>query len=318
MTLKETATLVLKKCMAFKQGETCLIVTDKNKLNIANVLFDAAQEITSETVEIMEIPVGKVNSEEQPEHVKETMKKFDIVLIPTTKSLSHTEARKQACEEGARIASMPNITEDMMLRAINVDYDKMTKTGEKIKNILEKGDKVKVLTEKGTDIELALAKGRIIGNDNGIYDEKSKWGNLPGGEIGLAPLENSANGVFVADISIGGIGKVDIPVKITVKDGFAVEIEGGETANKLKQTINGLGKQARNIAELGIGTNNKAKATGLVLEDEKVLGTAHIAIGDNFSLGGDVKADCHIDCVFNEPTIIVDDKKVMEEGKLLV
>lgn len=317
MTLKETAELILKKCMSLKQEETCLIVTDKNKLNIANSLFDAAKEITSETVEIMEIPVGKLNSEEQPEHVKEIMKKFDVVLIPTTKSLSHTEARKEASEAGARIASMPGITEDMMLRAIDVEYDKMSEKGENIKKILERGDKIKVLTEKGTNIEFTV-KERKIDIDKGIYSEKGKWGNLPAGEVAFAPLENDANGVFVADISIGGIGMVDKPVKITVKGGYAVDIEGGNAANKLKETIKGLGKEARNIAELGIGTNHKAKAKGSVLEDEKVLGTAHIAIGDNFSLGGNVKAPCHIDCVFKEPTILVDNKKIMEKGKLLI
>lgn len=316
MNLKRSAKLILKKCMALKDGESCLIITDKNKLNIANALFDAAKEITSEKVEIMDIPVGKINGEEQPEHVKETMKKFDVILIPTTKSLSHTLARKEACEEGARIASMPSITEDILLRAIDVDYDKMFNIGEKLKKILENGDKVKVMTEKGTDIEFTV-KGRKIGNDNGIYDEKGKWGNLPAGEVGFAPLENNATGVFVADISIGGIGKVDKPVKITVKEGYAVKIEGDITADKLKDNIKGLGKEATNIAELGIGINDKAKAIGVVLEDEKALGTAHIAIGDNFSLGGNIKAPCHIDCVFSNPTIFVDNKKIMEKGKLL-
>ena len=316
MSLKETSKLILKKCMGLEEGETCLVVTDKNKLKIANSLFDAAKEI-SKNIEIMEIPVGKVNSEEQPEYVKEKMKKFDVILIPTTSSLSHTEARKEASEAGARIASMPGITEEIMLRAINVDYDKIVKKGKKIKKIMENGNKVKVLTEKGTNIKFTV-KGRKIDIDKGIYNEKSKWGNLPAGEVAFAPLENDANGVFFVDASIGGIGKIDKIVRVTVKDGYAVKIEGGEAAEKLKETIKELGKEARNIAELGIGLNEKAKITGAVLEDEKVLGTAHIAIGDNFSLGGNIKAGCHIDGVFLRPTIFVDEKKIIEKGKLLV
>jgi len=312
MTLKETATLILKKCMALKKGETCLIVTDKNKLNIANALFDAAQEI-AEKVEIMEIPVGKVNSEEQPEHVKETMKRFDVVLIPTTKSLSHTEARKQASEEGARIASMPGITEDMFLKASETDYGKITKVSNKLCDILDNGSNVKITTEKGTDIEMSI-KDRKCLRVFGLLHNKGDFGNIPAGEACLAPVEGATNGVFIVDASFGGLGKVE-DIKITVKDGYAVSIEGNE---ELKKMLKKAGKEAYNIAELGIGTNDKAVITGNILEDEKALGTAHIALGNNKSYGGNIDVPIHVDGIFYKPTIIVDDKKIMEKGKLLV
>lgn len=317
MALNKTAKLALNKCMGLKKGETCLIITDQNKLDIANELFDAAKSITSEKVEIIEIPVGKVNGEEPPEHVKEIMKSFDVILMPTTKSLSHTSARKEACEAGARIASMPNINEEILLRAVNVDYDKMSELGEKIKLILEKADKVRVITEKGTDIEFSV-KERAVCNDNGIYNEKGRWGNLPAGEVCLAPVEETANGVFIADASFGGIGTVDKDIIIEVKQGYASSIKGGESAEHLKEMLKKAGKKAYNIAELGIGTNEKAQITGIALEDEKVLGTAHIALGNNLSYGGSVDVPLHLDGIFNKPTILVDNKQIMEKGKLLV
>lgn len=122
---------------------------------------------------------------------------------------------------------------------------------------------------------------------------------------------------MVIDASVSGIGRLKDPLTIIIKNGFAIDFKGKQ-ARRLKNLIKNLGKSARNIAELGIGTNPKAKVVGVVLEDEKVMGTAHIALGDNISLGGAVKAKCHLDAVFFKPTIYVDNKKMMKDGKLLV
>ena len=102
-----------------------------------------------------------------------------------------------------------------------------------------------------------------------------------------------------------------------VKDGYATNIIGNRQAKELKQTLDNINnKNAFNIAELGIGTNPKAIITGNILEDEKVLGTAHIAFGKNSSFGGKVDVPIHIDGVFNKPTIYVDKKLIIDDGKL--
>ena len=104
-----------------------------------------------------------------------------------------------------------------------------------------------------------------------------------------------------------------------VKKGFVVDIQGGEEALELKKMLENFNnKKVYNIAELGIGTNDKAIISGNVLEDEKVLGTAHIAVGNNTAYGGKCNAPCHLDGVFRNPTIFADDKKIMEKGRLLV
>lgn len=318
MALKDISNIILKKCMALKRNESCLIVCDKNKIEIGNSLFEAAQLLTDKDAELLEIPVGKENGEEQPAEVREIMKKFNVIIIATTKSVTHTMARKEACAAGARIASMPGITEEMMLRAIDIDYNKMQKLNTKILKILENADEVVLTTEKGTDLKLSL-KGRKCQDDNGMNHKKGDFSNIPAGEVYVAPLEGTANGAYIIDASVGSAGKVDKDIKVTVKDGFAVKIEGGKSAELFVKSLKSVkDRNAFNVAELGIGTNENARICGKVLEDEKVIGTAHIALGNSYSFGGAVKVPIHLDGVFYNPTIIVDGKKMMEKGKFLI
>jgi len=108
------------------------------------------------------------------------------------------------------------------------------------------------------------------------------------------------------------------PIRILVKDGFATDITGGAEAKRLVELLEPHGKDGRNVAEFGVGTNDKAILTGLILEDEKVMGTIHIAFGDNKSMGGTVRVASHLDGLVKKPTVWFDDRKMMEGGLLLL
>ena len=109
-----------------------------------------------------------------------------------------------------------------------------------------------------------------------------------------------------------------MPITVTVENGFATKIEGGNEATRLIGMLEPMGKMAYNIAELGIGTNDQAIVTGAILEDEKVMGTVHIALGNNISMGGTCDVGIHLDGVILEPTVLVDGKLIIEEGKLMI
>ena len=117
---------------------------------------------------------------------------------------------------------------------------------------------------------------------------------------------------------MAGIGVVKNPIKITVEKGYATKITGGTEARKLVKMLSKFGKKGRNIAELGIGTNDKVKLSGNLLEDEKVLGTVHIALGNNKSMGGNISVPIHVDGVIKKPTVYFDGKIIMKNGKLLI
>lgn len=313
MNIEKSSETVLKVCMGLKKGERVLVITDKTKIKIGNSLLKKAQELGAEAKLII-IPVGNVSGEEPPKDVAKKMLDYDIILMPTTESLSHTNARKKACERGARIASMPGITEDMMKRTLNADYSKIKERTKRIAKYLDAGKTVRVTTKKGTDITFNIKGRRTHCTSGGIFHTPGDWGNLPEGEACIGPVEGKTNGVFVVDAAMADLGKVK-KLKITVKDGYATKIEG-DKAKELIKMIDRVGPESRNIAELGIGTNDKAKITGITLEDEKVMGTAHIALGNNIALDGKVDVKIHVDGVFRKPTISVDGKVIMEKGKV--
>jgi leucyl aminopeptidase (aminopeptidase T) len=122
----------------------------------------------------------------------------------------------------------------------------------------------------------------------------------------------------VVDGSVAMIGVVRTPIRITVEQGYATEITGGEEAEQLKQLLEPHGKDGRTVAEFGIGTNDKAILSGKILEDEKVMGTIHIAFGDNKSMGGSVRVASHLDGLVKEPTVWFDDRLIMKNGRFTV
>ena len=314
--MPKSAEIVLKKCLGLKNNEKLLIVTDSELYDIAKMFFDGAKQITND-VKFINIPIPKVNGTEPSEDVAKEMLNYDAELLITSKSLSHTKARKNASDKGARIVTMPGITVGTIKRTIDIDYSKLEKLHKKIADVMDKGEYVRIKTTLGTNISFSINDRKSFGRDSGLFTRKGAFGNLPTGEIFIAPVEGTANGTFIADASFAGIGKLEKPIKIYVENGSVVKIEG-DKAEVLDGVLDSVGKEARNIAEFGIGTNDKAKITGNILEDEKVIGTCHIALGNNAGFGGKINVQLHLDGIIKKPTIWVDNKKIMENGKFLI
>ncbi|RPI72289.1 MAG: aminopeptidase [Ignavibacteriales bacterium] len=309
--------MAIRDCMGAKKKEKILIITDEQKRKIGFSLYENALKLGHESLYV-EMKSRKQNGEEPPDEIAGLMQKFDVVFCPTTKSLTHTDARRAASAKGVRVATFPGITEDVMVRGMNADYNKIAKLTLKLKEILEKGKNIIVTAPSGTDISFSI-EGRKVIPSKGLFHKKGESGNLPTGETYLAPVEGTANGVFVVDGSMAGLGLIkNANIRIEVENGFATKITGGTLAVKLKNQLDAVGKMARSIAEFGIGTNDSAKLSGVLLEDEKVMGTVHIALGNNVSMGGSVNVPLHLDGVIKKPTVYMDDRLLMKEGKLLV
>ena len=308
--------IAIKDCMGAKKNESVLVITDELKREIGLSLYENALRLGHEAL-LVEMKSREINGEEPPSYVADLMKKFDVVLCPTAKSLTHTDARRNASAKGVRVATFPGITKEVMIRGMNADYKKIAALTLKLKKRLEKTKIVRVTTAKGTDITMPIANRKIIPS-KGLFHKKGEGGNLPTGEAFVAPIEGKTEGVFVADGSFAGVGILKNVIKVKVEKGLATEISGGEEAEKLWEMISKFGDKGRNIAEFGIGTNDKAKLSGMLLEDEKVLGTVHIALGDNKTMGGKVHVPIHLDGVIKQPNVYFDGKLIMEKGKLLI
>jgi leucyl aminopeptidase (aminopeptidase T) len=315
LPLMKGARIAVEVCMGVKPEETVLVMTDTGKVQIAEAFSYASSSLGATTVITVMKPLER-SGLEPPKPVAEAMKAANVVLIPTSTSFSHTDARREASKAGARIASMPGITEDMMsVGGLTADYHEVERLTNVVSDILDKGKNVEITTPSGTDLMMSI-DGRTCLRDTGIYHKPpNTWGNLPAGEACLAPVEGTTQGVLVVD-SMGMV--VTQPLRVTIKDGWAVKFEGAD-ANRLESLLRRGDENAFNVGELGVGTNAKARLTGKVLEDEKVLGTVHVALGDNSSYpGGHSKSNSHMDGILLAPTVRVDGALFLEKGKLLV
>jgi leucyl aminopeptidase (aminopeptidase T) len=155
---------------------------------------------------------------------------------------------------------------------------------------------------------------RVAIPDAGELGGPNAFGNLPCGEGFIAPLEGSCEGTLVVDGTIAGVGIPVEPVRMTIAGGRLTDASGKEGA-ALLALLREHGEEATTVAELGIGTNEKAALTGNVLEDEKILGTAHVAFGASAAIGGTIQVPVHLDCVVMRPTVVVGGATVVESGR---
>lgn len=314
MISEKTTITVLKHCMNLKTTENCLIVADTKTKTIAEPFFNKAQEMQGKKAKMVIMEPREHNGDEPTEEVQKLMMKYTVQLLITSKSLSHTSARREASKQGARIASMPGITEDMLNRCVDIDYNALGQTNEQLRNAILNSSTIHITAKNGTDITTAVTITHGI--RPGQFHKPGDFGNLPSGEVDSGVLLEKTNGTLVVDCSMAGIGKLNSPLTITIKNGFAIDITG-EKAIELKELLDSVGPDAYKIAELGIGTNPQAIITGKILEDEKVKGTFHMALGNDVSYDGTNDIPLHLDGISNEPTITVDDKKIIEKGEFL-
>jgi leucyl aminopeptidase (aminopeptidase T) len=314
MELKSAASSILASSLALKEGEKFLVITDPDRRRIGEALFETGAELGAEAALAVMLP-REANGDEPPGHVAAAMAAADVVVVPTTHSLTHTRARLQAVERGARVATMPSITEDMFREgAITADYTEVEQLTKRVAAVLDSAREATVITG-GHRLRMSV-EGRNAVPSTGVYREPGHSGNLPSGEAFLAPLEGTAEGELLVDGSIAGVGRLSEPILLEISEGrlaFASGPDGEQLLYLLDRS-----EEGRNVAELGIGTNDKARLTGVTLEDEKIYGTIHIAFGSNDTFGGTVAAGVHLDAVVLEPELYLDDRLVVGQGRVHV
>lgn len=235
----------------------------------------------------------------------------------------------------------PGITVDCFIRTVPVDYHRMKQDCEALKRVLDQSVSLELENPNGTKVRIDTG-GRTSFTDDGDFSRPGTGGNLPAGETFLSPIVGSAEGTIVFDGSIasaGGVIRISTPIRVKLEQGFVVSVEGGDEARELEKTLNeaatrarsyeaegklkqGEGERyarnARHLGELGIGVNRQARITGNMLEDEKVYGTCHFAIGSNYD--EDAPSLIHLDGLVSKPSIYAKTsggvwEPVMKEGK---
>jgi leucyl aminopeptidase (aminopeptidase T) len=190
-----------------------------------------------------------------------------------------------------------------------VEFDAMARRSQAVAKLLDQGHAAHVTCPRGSDLRLDL-EGRHGIADDGDLTAPGAFGNLPCGEGFIAPL--NGNGTIVAS-SLAPLGLSDEPATLTVKDGHITAGAGGLGPEYLR-LLQAHGELGSNLAELGVGTNDRARLTGNVLEDEKVLGTVHVAFGASAAIGGTVSVAIHLDVVVLNASLEIDGRPVLDGG----
>jgi leucyl aminopeptidase (aminopeptidase T) len=302
----------LRRCLAVQPGEDVLVVADAAKADIGHALRDEAERMGADATLAL-TTARPVNGEEPAASVAAAMAACDVFVAPTSWSISHTRARKAATDAGARGATMPTVTRDMLARLMAADFETLARRSRAIAALLSAADSARVTCPRGTDLTLDLT-GRTAIADDGDLTEPGAFGNLPCGEGFIAPL--GGEGTVVAS-SLAAIGLADPPAVLTVEGGALTMAEGPLGAQLLAQ-LHGAGERGTNLAELGVGTNERAGLTGIILEDEKMLGTVHVAFGASAAIGGTVAVPVHLDVLITEATLTIGDTPVLEAGRILL
>ncbi|HIJ86539.1 MAG TPA: aminopeptidase [Desulfuromonadales bacterium] len=223
-----------------------------------------------------------------------------IIIALSNNSTSHTRYRALACAAGCRFASLPHFDPEMFYTSMTVDWNALAARTARLVEAVNGAEWIRVTTPNGTDMNICK-QGRHAGGDDGLLTAPGSFGNLPAGEAYFAPLEGKSYGTMV--IEWGPTRKLDEAVVLKVENGVVVQIDGNDPHRARLEAKFSENANCRNIAELGIGTNDKASRPDNVLEAEKILGTIHIALGDNSGFGGAVSAPFHEDYVFYQPTL---------------
>ena len=306
-TLRRPAETAVQQCMGLQSDESCVVVTDDKRQAIGEALSAIASEITDDSV-LARYPPGEQHGAEPPEPIAASMAGADVVLAPTTKSLSHTQARTDANDAGARVATLPGITDGVFQIGLDADYEAIAAECERVLEQVVDADEIRVTTDLGTDITFEPGD-REWQQDTGIVHEPGQMSNLPAGEVFIAP--ESATGRYVVDGTMMPHGKLDGKLKFEVEDGLVTHISDDDIREQVETAAEEVGEAAYNLAELGIGTNLAVEdLVGSVLLDEKAAGTVHIALGDDHGIGGDTHAPVHLDGIITEPTVYADGENV--------
>ena len=313
--LYEVVNRLMSESMHLQNGESVCVVTDTERLPLANVFRDVANEYNSDPILVVMAPRQQHGSEVS-NIISAAMMKSDVVFQVVTHAMTHTDATRDAMQAGSRILVLRGITKDLMLYgAINANYKDIAITCQKVAEFMGQAKQAHISTDAGTDLVMSI-DNRTPHILDGIVKGPGTFAAMPDGETAISPAEETTEGNLVIEHSMDGLGLLDEPIHLTVVKGRVASIEGGQSAQMLKQMIDRSDKDANNIAEFAIGTNPKARLIGNLAEDKKLEGSVHIAIGDNHVLGGNITSNIHLDGMVLNPTVELDGKCIISNGKL--
>ncbi len=309
----------MTQCAAVQPGENVVIACDTNKLRLAEALAAAAYAVGGMPT-IVSFPPTGAHGRQVPQPVVGACARADVFFLPTSWSMTHTDARIEATRNGARGSTMCEVTEDCLCTGgILGDYEANDRVGRALGEVLAQAETIRMTSPGGTDLTARIAR-RPVQYETGLFREPGQFGALPNSEVNISPIEGTSNGVIVGDVRLMGYGTLrNEQVTIEVEDGNVTRVSGGPAAAYLEATLRAFDDPtAYNLAEFAVGLNPAARTYATNLEDLGRLGFGHHGIGSNYAIGGEVKAPCHIDVIYKDARLEVDGRCILDAGRVML
>ncbi len=321
--------VVFTECLRTRDEDVLVIGDAGTQDHLVAPIFAGACFLAARTLNLnaklvlKEDPNDKANDEVRI-HLERLRPESAVVLSTSGKvgGISNVgKPFKQLCKEKRlRYTSTPSLGTlktnmiNHLIDSVYLDYPDLRQKHSEIKRIIDAGRVMHIKTKAGTDLSVPIEGCTAISSD-GLFATLGKGGNIPAGEVFIAPMKNRVSGKIVIDCSSKVWETTQIvkePITLIVDKGKVVSIRGGKEAKALEEHLRFADQNAKNewghwmIGEVGIGLNPSAKICGSMIIDEKVKGTAHVALGSNHWFGGHIYSNIHLDQVFRNPDITVD------------
>ncbi len=324
-------------CLKVKDGEKVVIVTDRETEKLADALVAQAEKVGAEVTKFVmedfgERPTDGVNPIAFPDEIGEALADAQVSFYIAQGKKGELQTFripliKLVEKYNIRHGHMPGFTEEMMSQGMAADYEEIQDLTARVHDIVAEASEIKVTTPAGTDITATFdAKYKWVICDGDI--KPGKWSNLPDGEIFTVPVD--VNGTIVIDGCFGDYftekygDLTETPLRYEVKGGRCVKgsiaCANGELKKEFEHYTFETDENSDRVGEFAIGTNiGLTKLIGNLLQDEKFPGV-HIALGDAYKdkTGAEWESKAHNDGVMRNPTVVVDGKIIMENGKFTI
>jgi leucyl aminopeptidase (aminopeptidase T) len=303
----------LERCLRVRAGEEVIVVAETSCAELAEHVRVQAERLGARASAV----VASLRAQfEPPPSIAAALAACDVFFVVTDgSSISHTRARAQASAAGARGVGVTAESGDAgaLCRLLAADLGAVARRSDELADLLTRARVASIRCPRGTALELDLTGAGAV-SDNGDFSAPGAYGNLPFGEAFVVPV--GGNGRLVPS-TVAGMGRVGSDTVLEIGDGALIDGSGSD-GSALADKLRAHGPPGLNVAELGVGTNERARLSGSVVEDEKMLGSVHVAFGASAAIGGSVIADTHVDCVVPDVTLLLDDEPIVWNGRLLI
>ncbi len=309
--------------MNTKPGDKILIMADTETPNsIIEALMTNAYQMDLDPTLLVFTPRA-YHQADPPPHVIPAMYSADLTFLCTTNAILHSPECSKAMQAGCKFIAMEGLAPELLISGrCDEDYPAMQKLADKIKAVFTKGRKMRVTSDGGTNLtaDITGRPGYVAAGKADRQEGVDLYAAaFPDGEVGIAPVEGTAEGTVVFDTTMHFFEKLKSPITVRVEKGMAVGIEG-DRAEELEEILDKFGDEYSRVfpCEIAVGLNNKGGVNGMIRTDKKLYGSVHMAFGMNADIGGLTPGKLHLDGVIRYPELTVDDTVVASNGKILI